>query len=311
MHINGYPAGPNDPAMPIYNCIFDYNAATGRGGAIFAQGASSQTAQPRPQFINCLIVHNAAGLHGGAMAAEESASPTLLNCTVSQNTAGVNYDGLYQTTTDCNAHLVGRTDVFNSIVYGNGLGSLDDQVFGRADITDSCVQSLVADACRHVVGVLITTNPNFVSSSNFRLQSGSPAIDAAAIGHFTAVSSEVGLDASDVDQDGITAEQTPDLDRKHRVYGCVLGFGAPDMGAYEFGATGCDGDVNDNGVVNIDDLLAVINSWGPCPGCPADLTPQYCSNGTVNIDDLLVVINNWGDCPFPPSGFTGGGIRSR
>ena len=49
------------------------------------------------------------------------------------------------------------------------------------------------------------------------------------------------------------------------------------------------GDVTGDGYVNIDDLLAVINAWGPCSSCPADLD----NNGVVNIDDLLMVINNW------------------
>ena len=53
-------------------------------------------------------------------------------------------------------------------------------------------------------------------------------------------------------------------------------------------------------VVNVDDLLAVINSWGPCPPagnpCIADIAPSL-GNGTVNVDDLLAVINAWGPCP--------------
>jgi hypothetical protein len=43
--------------------------------------------------------------------------------------------------------------------------------------------------------------------------------------------------------------------------------------------------------VDIDDLLAVINSWGATRG-PADVD----SNGIVDIDDLLAVINAWGPC---------------
>jgi len=57
------------------------------------------------------------------------------------------------------------------------------------------------------------------------------------------------------------------------------------------------GDVTCDGLVNVDDLLTVINSWGPCPAppahCPADIAPSG-GNGTVNVDDLLAVINNWG-----------------
>ena len=54
-----------------------------------------------------------------------------------------------------------------------------------------------------------------------------------------------------------------------------------------------------NGVVNVDDLLLVINSWGSCAdpnNCPADIAPSG-GNDLVNVDDLLAVINAWGPCP--------------
>ena len=53
------------------------------------------------------------------------------------------------------------------------------------------------------------------------------------------------------------------------------------------------GDVTGNGVVDVDDLIAVVNAWGACPvpppSCDADLT----GNGVVDVDDLLEVINHW------------------
>lgn len=49
--------------------------------------------------------------------------------------------------------------------------------------------------------------------------------------------------------------------------------------------------VNDDGEVNIDDLLGVVNSWGASGGI-GDIT----RDGTVNIDDLLAVIGGWGPC---------------
>ncbi len=55
----------------------------------------------------------------------------------------------------------------------------------------------------------------------------------------------------------------------------------------------CPPDVNHDGQVNVTDLLAVINSWGACPGCPADIN----NDGQVNVTDLLAVINGWGPCP--------------
>jgi hypothetical protein len=65
------------------------------------------------------------------------------------------------------------------------------------------------------------------------------------------------------------------------------------------GGPPCPADVNNNGVVNIQDLLAVIAAWGNCPqpctppnGCPPDVN----DNCLVNIQDLLLVIGNWGPC---------------
>ena len=47
-----------------------------------------------------------------------------------------------------------------------------------------------------------------------------------------------------------------------------------------------------DGSVNVNDLLQVINNWGPCQGCPADIV----SDGSVNLSDLLAVIDDWGLC---------------
>ena len=48
-------------------------------------------------------------------------------------------------------------------------------------------------------------------------------------------------------------------------------------------------DVNDDGVVNIDDVFAVLGAWGDCPGCPEDVN----EDGVVDIDDLFEVLANW------------------
>ena len=57
------------------------------------------------------------------------------------------------------------------------------------------------------------------------------------------------------------------------------------------------GDATGDGAVNALDLLAVIQSWGPCPlpcpaRCAADVAP-ISGNCVVNVQDLLVVINQW------------------
>ena len=53
----------------------------------------------------------------------------------------------------------------------------------------------------------------------------------------------------------------------------------------------CTGDLDDNGEVSIDDLLALLaayqtNADGDCDG-----------DGDTDVDDLLLLIAAWGDCP--------------
>jgi len=72
----------------------------------------------------------------------------------------------------------------------------------------------------------------------------------------------------------------------------------------------CAGDIVENAVVDVNDLLAVISNWGPCPAsclfnpgsCAPDVSPigsmsQQQGDCQVNVNDLLVVITTWGNCP--------------
>ncbi|MHC4347755.1 MAG: dockerin type I domain-containing protein, partial [Planctomycetota bacterium] len=53
------------------------------------------------------------------------------------------------------------------------------------------------------------------------------------------------------------------------------------------------GDIDGDGSVNIDDFLAMLAAWGPCPAppdpCPADLD----GDGSVGITDFLILLANW------------------
>ena len=50
------------------------------------------------------------------------------------------------------------------------------------------------------------------------------------------------------------------------------------------------GDVNNDGYVNVGDLLQVIGDWGCLANCIGDAD----GNGIVTVADLLLVIANWG-----------------
>lgn len=59
----------------------------------------------------------------------------------------------------------------------------------------------------------------------------------------------------------------------------------------------CAADVYQSNAVDINDLLVVINNWGPCPPVPTCCLGSIDGDGAVEIDDLLEVINGWGPCP--------------
>ena len=57
------------------------------------------------------------------------------------------------------------------------------------------------------------------------------------------------------------------------------------------GGSSCTGDIVTDGVVNVDDLVLLLLSWGALGG-PADLN----NDGIVDVDDALGLLLNWGPC---------------
>lgn len=93
----------------------------------------------------------------------------------------------------------------------------------------------------------------------------------------------------------------------HKTFGGVVTIGPNDPANYagdthQVNACLCPADISPacgDRTVNVNDLLAVITHWGPCPPAPpciGDIAPAG-GNGVVNVDDLLSVITHWGPCP--------------
>ena len=55
----------------------------------------------------------------------------------------------------------------------------------------------------------------------------------------------------------------------------------------------CIGDLNEDGLVNVTDLLMLLGAWGT-DGPGADLAESF---DIVNVSDLLVLLGAWGECP--------------
>lgn len=97
------------------------------------------------------------------------------------------------------------------------------------------------------------------------------------------------VDAGDVDGDG-----TNDLVTIGDSGSLLRNGGISPVLALREGSTSCDcsGDVDCNGSVDIEDLLAVLSEFDCTGECSADLNGDL----MVDIEDLLMVIASWNDC---------------
>ncbi len=261
---------------------FNLNIASGSyAGAIFIENGNVQIAD---SFMSGNEANEA-----GAMMVFGGAA-TITNCTIVGNKANSGSVG----------GVHGGSGVVNSdnnILWGNTssvAGPIEHQqiatsINNNLTIDYSCVQGwtgLLGGAGN------FGTDPLFIDADGPDNVYGTADDDTHLLGTSACIDSadSAALLASiNLDLDGNTRFHD-DLGKPNAGVGLVTYL---DRGAYEFQGTSCIGDVNHNGAVNVDDLLAVINSWGACAGCDADIT----GNGFVNVDDLLAVINHWGSCP--------------
>jgi hypothetical protein len=61
------------------------------------------------------------------------------------------------------------------------------------------------------------------------------------------------------------------------------------------GEGGIPGDLDGNGSVNVNDLLIMLGSWGPCPApCPPSCLADLDGDCQVGVNDFLILLSNWG-----------------
>lgn len=51
----------------------------------------------------------------------------------------------------------------------------------------------------------------------------------------------------------------------------------------------CPADIDENGFVDIGDILVIIAAWGPCETCPEDID----DDGVVALSDVLRALATW------------------
>jgi hypothetical protein len=159
----------------FHNSKFNNNVA-GAGGAFFNTSSNAV-------LTNLAVYDNLAFSHGGAIC-NVGSSPVLTNVTVANNVAqdgAVGGGGLFYDTNSGGS-------VRNSILWGNTAGAAN----GKDEIASNNVgqnklrvsNSIVKDYSTGASGLnydaenIITQDPKFMSATDFRLQTGSPAINA-------------------------------------------------------------------------------------------------------------------------------------
>ncbi len=176
-----------DASPTVTNCTFSSNTSDTRGSGMHNEYLSN------PTVTNCTFTSNTGS---GGMLNYDNSSPTVTNCTFSNNT-GFYSSGMYN---DYRSHPT----VTNCILWGNGSSSQVQIVNGfesTAAVTYSDVQYAYAGTGN------IDEDPLFVGGGDYRLQEGSPCINAG---------------------DDSVVVVTTDLDGNPRIQGLCV-----DMGAFE------------------------------------------------------------------------------
>jgi hypothetical protein len=286
----------NSQSSPRVTCcrFLDNTAATGAGMTSFNGSETVVT--------NCLFAGNDATVNGGAMSNFLNGRPKVTGCTLVDNTAGAGGGGTFNSSN-------GSPRITNTILWNNAdAGGTDASAqihvgTGNPVVNFSCVQGgwSGAGADNFALDPQFVDadgpdgDPDTLEDNDYRLASGSPAVDAGR-------SWSLPADVHDEDGDGDVGELIPvDLPGQARFAddtdtpdsGC--GTFVVDVGAYESPGPSVNpmlvGDANGDGMFGFGDILVVIGQWGPCTGC---CVGDIDGNGSVGFEDILAVIANWG-----------------
>lgn len=263
-----------------------YTDVTIIGNHAFNGGGVYSFSHGTPTFVNVTISGNTVRGHGAGVFTSSSA-PVFTNVSISGNRADMNGGGIYNRGYDQSD----RSTFHNSIIWNNqdssGTGTADASAFldgGAISFSSSLVQGHNPSGSGNLDGTLATNDPLFAAPASpvdapttggdYRLSSGSPAIDAG-------------------DNALLPADTTTDRAGNPRVHGAAV-----DLGAYEYGAApaAIPGDCNNDGVRNAADISAlVLRLFNPAQfnnaGCDAN------NDGAVNAADVsaTVILINGGE----------------
>ncbi len=259
-------------AMRVYNgsatvagSTFTENTSVTGGGALSIRFASSATIT-RSHFIRNVSGFPGSNGRGGAVYSADGSATSIDNSMFLDNVAdpygGALYNGFPMTVLNCTFAGNNATSGSNSVVAGNAAITMTNCIaWGNTGTTPlnaftSVTYSLVQGNWAGIGN--IGDDPMFTFlGGTLGLLPGSPAVDA---GDTTALQGQYPVDIAGqlraVDDPSVDDTGVPFLNL------------AVDMGAYELQpelVVSCPSDSTGDGMVGIDDFLALLAAWGPCP----------------------------------------------
>jgi predicted outer membrane repeat protein len=263
----------------IANCTFAMNTTLSVGGGIYIRSTSSPVVTDC-SFVENVQISNPLGSGGGACiygggSTGGPCSPTFTDCSFFGNT--VNGDGAGMSAA-YDAHPKVTNCTFEQNHAGRSGGGLacvadDGHIYeSNADVQDCSFEG----------------NSSAEEGGGIHVRFSSPTISGVQVTNNTAGNTGGGINFHDSPNTMISnstiCENLPN----------------PTSGNFTDGGGNifsdacfvCEGDANEDGMVDVTDLLAAVGNWGPCEGCSVDID----GNGVVDVTDLLIIVGNWGSC---------------
>ena len=288
----------NESDIMLFDCTFENNAAE-RGGAVGNSWGAS------PRFIRCSFISNTAGGYGGGIRNYEAetseftecafigniagetgggisnnnSTTSLFDCTFDGNEAefggGIHSDGGTLNVEACNfkdhaAGAGGGLYSYGTSVTVTGSDFIGNSVYWDGGGIDANWGDLLVDNCR------FDNNEANYLGGGISIYGTSTQITDCRISENIAGETGGGLQISE------TVVNITDtmfcVNLPNHVAGEITGSGIEFL---DVCPADCDGDINGDGQVSVDDLLTVIAEWD----MPYD------------VNDILTVISVWGPCP--------------